>query len=228
MAQTASKAEKEPASIHGLENASQLNLAQLQLNLEAQLHSDLEAVSSPKAGYLRHNSCALGDTMDPPDMTSYQQLISTDDESYPIDDSYNLSHWLPRISPEALFFDDTQIAESPEKPYWAEPDFASDLLDSSLWSTASLPRDTIDDQLTILYESSEAMPTVSDKKESQDESVVDNDFKRRKRSASVGEQDADMEGQKRLRRIIRSLEQFENEQKKYGKQQLKAIKDGLS
>ncbi|KAL7903096.1 hypothetical protein HDV63DRAFT_412183 [Trichoderma sp. SZMC 28014] len=217
MAQTASKVEKEPASIDDLENASQLNLAQLQLHLEA--------VSSPVAD-LTHNSCALGDTTNPSDLTSYQHWISTDDESYPIDETYNLSHWLPRNSPEALFFDDTQLAESPEKPYWTEPDFASDLLDSSLWSTASSPRDTIDDQLTTLYEKNEAMPTVSNKKESQDESVVDTDYKRRKRSASIDEQDAEMEKQKRLQRIIRSLERFENEQKKYGKRQLKAIKDG--
>lgn len=173
------------------------------------------------AGNLTHNSSiGSSDTMNPPDLSSYQGWIPVEDESYHFIDLYNFSPRIPRISQEA--------PESPEKLEWTEPSFASDLLGSSLWSTASLPRETTDNRLSPLHECSEELPTVSNEKETHDEAVEDSDGKRSKRSTSADQQAADAEEQRRIGRIIRSLEQFENEQKIYGKQQLKAIKDGFA
>ncbi|KAL6909096.1 hypothetical protein GGI43DRAFT_429737 [Trichoderma evansii] len=219
MAQTASRVGETPDLTHNSGNASPLSIAQLNTKTDP----------SHMASHLAHDRNIFGernDTMDPPDLSSYQEWIPAEDESYQLDDSY-LSPWLPNI-PEEAAFNSIQAAESPENLYWTEPEFASDLLDGSLWSTESSPRDIIDDQLSPLYECNEELPTVSDEKPTHDEAVEDRGNKRRKRSSSVDHQAADIEEQKRVRRIIRNLEHFENEQRLYGKQQLRAIKDGFS
>ncbi|UKZ63736.1 uncharacterized protein TrAtP1_004960 [Trichoderma atroviride] len=207
MSQTASKVETEPDPIQISGNARPLSIAQL----------NIEAASG---GYLTRNSSILSesDTMCPHDWYLYQGWIPTEDESLQFGNSYNFSPWIPSISQEA--------SETQEKLSWTDPGFASDMLDSSLWLTASLLEDTTDNQLKPLYECNEESSTVSDEKETHDAAMEDGDSTRREGSISDDQQATDGEEQRRLRRIIRNLEQFESEQKRYGKQQLRAIKDG--
>lgn len=210
MAQIATRVECEPDTTQDSGNASQPNTPQL----------NTETSSSPLASHLAGEP---NGTMDPPDLSSHQERVPTQGESYQVSDSHNFSPWLPSISEEALL-DGTQAAESPEKLDCAEPGFAGDLLDSSSWSTASLPRDAADGQLSPVHEYNGELPMESDGEETRDEAVENRRGKTR-RSSTVDQQ-ADTERQRRMLRIIRNLEHFENEQRLYGKQQLKAIKDG--
>ncbi|KAM0514128.1 hypothetical protein ACHAPE_007219 [Trichoderma viride] len=185
---------------------------------------NIEAASGPMVGYLTRNRSIFdqSDTMCPPDWSLYQGMIPTEDELRQFSNSYSFSPWIPSISQEA--------SKPPDRSSWAEPGFASDLLDSSLWLTASLLEDTIDNQLEPLYECNEESSTVSSEKETHDVVMEDGDSKGREGSTSTDQQATDAEEQermRRMRRIIQDLEQFENEQKIYGKQQLRAIKDGL-
>jgi hypothetical protein len=215
MARTTISIEQRPSLIHNTRNVSQPNVAQLKL----------KTGSSPLANHLAHSRYILGepgDTMDHPNLSSYQQRIPTENESYQFNDSHNFNSWLPSISEEASL--DLQAAKSSQL-YSAEPSFASDLPDSSSCSTASLPRDAADGQLSPLQEDIGKLPTRSDERRNYVEAVEVRGSKRRKRTTI--DQRANVEDQKRVRRIIRNLEHFEIEQKTYGKQQLRAIQDGL-
>ncbi|KAK1249766.1 hypothetical protein MKX08_009769 [Trichoderma sp. CBMAI-0020] len=209
MSQTASKVETKPDSIQISEHARPLSIAQL----------DIEATPGPVISYLTRNSHIFdqSDNMYPPDWSLYQGWVSTEDEPRQFSNSYKFSPWIPSISQEA--------SEPPEKLSWADHGFASDLLDGSLWLTASLLEDTTDNQLEPLYDCNGESSTVSDDKETHDVAMEDGDSKRPEGSTPADQQATDGEKQRRLRRIIRNLEHFEDEQKTYGKQQLRAIKD---
>ncbi|KAH8126409.1 hypothetical protein FP744_10005449 [Trichoderma asperellum] len=218
MAQTSSTIEKKPDLTHNSENASQLSLAPL----------NTETGSSPIASHLTHDWGIFddrGDIMDPPNLSSYQEWIPAENEFYQLDDSYNASPWLP-INPEEALFNSTQATESSGNLHWIEPSLASDLLYDSIWSPRSSPRDITNVQPNPLCNNEEP-PSVSDKNETHNEAVEDHGSKRR-RSSSTDLQATDIAEQRRLRLIIRNLEQFENEQRIYGKRQLSAIKDGLA
>jgi len=215
MSQTTSKVETEPDSIQVSGNARPLRIAQL----------NTETASGPMVGYLTHNSSIFGqsNTMCPPDWSLYQGRIPTEDESRQFSNAYTFSRWIPIMSHEA--------SRPPEKLSWTDPDFASDLLDGSLWLTASLLKDTTDNQLEPLYECDEELSTVSSEKETHDVAMEDGDDKGREGRTSTDQQATDAEEQRRmrrLRRIIQNLQQFEIEQKVYGKRQLRAIRDGFA
>lgn len=183
--------------------------------------SNIEAASGPMIGHLTHNSSIFGqsDTMCPAGWSLYQGWAPTEDESRQLGHLYTFSPWISNISQEA--------SEPPEKSSWTDRGFASDWLDSSLGLTASLLIDTTDNQLEPIYECNEEPSIASDEKETHDVAMEDGDGKRRRGSTSTGQQTPDIEEQRRMRRIIQNLQQFENEQKSYGKRQLRAIQDGL-
>lgn len=209
MSQTALKAEMEPKSIQVSGNARPLSIAQL----------NIEAASGPMVGYLTHRSSIFGqsDIMCTPNWSLHWGWIPTEDEPHPFSKSYTFKPLIPSISQEA--------PEPQGKLSWADPGFASDVPDSSLWLAASLLKDTTDNRLAPLYECNEASSAVSGEKETHDVVMEDDDGKRRGSSNSADQQATDTEEQRRMRRIIQNLKQFESEQKKYGKQQLKAIKN---
>lgn len=217
MSETASGVETKPDSTHNSGNANQPSVAQL----------DIATGSSPMASHLTHNRDMFGersDTMDPPNLSPYQEWVPAENELYQSDEQYNSDPWLPNFSEEALS-NSAQPTGSPENIYWTEPSFARDLLDGSLMPAKSSPREATDG--TPLYDCDEKSPAISDGKKAHDEAVEDRGSKRRKRSISADQQAADIEERRRVRRVIRYLEHFENEQRLYGKQQLKAIEDGF-
>ncbi|PTB46159.1 hypothetical protein M441DRAFT_210168 [Trichoderma asperellum CBS 433.97] len=219
MAQATSTIEKKPDSTHDSGNASQLSLAPL----------NTETGSSPMASHLMHDWGIFderSDIMDPPNLSSYQEWVPAENQFYQLDDSYNTSPWLP-INPEEALFNSTQATESLGSLNWVESSLASDLLDGSIWSPRSSPRNITNVQLNPLS-NNEKLPSIFDKNETHNEAVEDHGSKRRRRSSSTDLQATDITEQRRLRLIIRNLEHFENEQRIYGKRQLRAIKDGLA
>ncbi|KAL6814685.1 hypothetical protein V8C40DRAFT_269813 [Trichoderma camerunense] len=109
---------------------------------------------------------------------------------------------------------------SSENLYWEQPSCDNDLPDNPSWSTAPTPRppDT---------------PTAEQKEDdrkngTQAPETEKRNSKRRKSSTFIYYTDTEDKEQRRIRHIVKNLQIFENQQRIYGRQQLKAIKDGIA
>lgn len=195
------------------------------------MNTDFGSSSRDNHPTQRHIPSEANDPTELAGLSSYQEWIPAKDElcqsddqydQYDEYDQYNFGSWLAEISEETSF-DNTQAAESPEYSLPNNP------LDISRGSPTSASHSETDVQLAPLYDSNEQPLAIPRKEEETHFPTVELHIsKRQKRSASLGHQTADIEEDGRLRRIVRNLKDHENEQRVFGQQQLKAIKDGYA
>ncbi|KAL6818762.1 hypothetical protein GGI42DRAFT_310658 [Trichoderma sp. SZMC 28013] len=113
----------------------------------------------------------------------------------------------------------------PIEPY----SFDNDVPDNPSWSTSPTPRPNTFIAQTTPPDTTTAEQRVDDKKDGvRALETQKRHHKRRKSSTFIYRADTEDKEQRRIRHIVKNLEIFENQQKMYGRQQLKAIKDGVA
>ncbi|KAL7788027.1 hypothetical protein V8C43DRAFT_116820 [Trichoderma afarasin] len=118
---------------------------------------------------------------------------------------------------------------SSENQYWEQPSCDNDLPDNPSWSTAPTPRaDTFIAQTTSA-DTPTAEQNADDRKDDVEAPEAEKrNSKRRKSSTFIYYTDREDKEQRRIRHIVKNLQIFEIQQRIYGRQQLKAIKDGIA
>ncbi|KAL7957789.1 hypothetical protein V8C34DRAFT_305474 [Trichoderma compactum] len=118
---------------------------------------------------------------------------------------------------------------SSEKLFWEQPSCDNDVPDNSLWSPTPTPRLDMFIVQTALPDTSTAEQRADDKKDGgQAPEIEKRNSKRRKGNTCSDHTATDDKEQRRIEQIVKNLEIFENQQKMYGRQQLKAIEDGVA
>ncbi|KAL6695037.1 hypothetical protein J3F84DRAFT_37350 [Trichoderma pleuroticola] len=140
-------------------------------------------------------------------------------------DSYPGQQCLPAKSEPSELVDPYSF----ENLYWDQPSCDNDRPDNPSWSTAPTPRPDTFIAQTTPPDAPTAEQKVDDRKDGvQSPETEQRNSKRRKSSTFIYRTDLDDKEQRRIRHIVKNLQIFENQQKMYGRQQLKAIKDGVA
>ncbi|KAK4085505.1 uncharacterized protein Triagg1_495 [Trichoderma aggressivum f. europaeum] len=116
-----------------------------------------------------------------------------------------------------------------ENLYWEQPSCDNDVPNNPLWSPTPTPRlDTFIAQ-TAAPDTSTMEQRANDEKSGAQASETDKrNSRRRKRNTSIDHTAIDDKERRRIEHIVKNLEIFETQQKMYGRQQLKAIEDGVA
>ncbi|KAL5088412.1 hypothetical protein Trisim1_006620 [Trichoderma cf. simile WF8] len=116
-----------------------------------------------------------------------------------------------------------------ENPYWGQPSCDNDVSENPSWSPTPTPRPDTFIAHTTPPDIPIAEQRANDKKDGGPApEIKKRTSKRRKRSTFTTHTGSDDKEQRRIAHIVKNLQIFENQQKMYGRQQLKAIKDGIA
>ncbi|KAL7791889.1 hypothetical protein V8C37DRAFT_381660 [Trichoderma ceciliae] len=143
-------------------------------------------------------------------------------------DPYNFGPTMLDFSETALI-NGMQATELQENLYYAEPSSASILPENTPWQIKPTScKDTSNIQLGPINDGDGKPSTISHRKEVQASAMEKHSGRRRKRSIFSSHKKEDAKENRRMGKIVRNLERFENQQRRYGKQQLRAIKNSSS
>ncbi|KAL6825991.1 hypothetical protein J3E69DRAFT_335539 [Trichoderma sp. SZMC 28015] len=117
---------------------------------------------------------------------------------------------------------------SSENPYWEQPSCDDDLPDNPSWSTTPTPRPDTFIAKTTPPDNTTTKQKADDRKNGvRAPETETRNTKRRKSSTFIYYAGTEDKEQRRIRHIVKNLQIFEKQQRMYGRQQLKAIKDGI-
>ncbi|KAL7945833.1 hypothetical protein V8C42DRAFT_357469 [Trichoderma barbatum] len=208
----------------------ELPLLAKNLDQHINTHLNTDFSSSFPAGHKRHKRTRYDEQIkvaNPLDLYPLQQWVPAKSESDEIINPYCFGPEIPVLL-EATLVNAVQAEELPESLCWTQPTFGSDLLDIPSWSDTSSPRgDAFNVQTTSPYIDKDYL-SMDDSKGDHASDVEKRGNRRRKRSISPDHSEANDKEQRRMDHIVQNLKKFEYQQRMYGKQQLKAIKDGIA
>lgn len=112
---------------------------------------------------------------------------------------------------------------------WEQPNCDDDGPDNPSWPPTPTPRLDMFIAQTAPPDTPIAEQRANDKQDGgQAPEIEKRNSKRRKRSTFSDHTESDDKEQRRIQHIVKNLEIFEKQQKMYGRQQLKAIRDGVA